>query len=267
MAAILSSVSSGVQMKPLRAVITGHEGVGKTTLCAGAPDPIFVTTEDGLGLIDAPTIATDSHAKTNAILDELISEDHSYRSLVFDAIDGEEPHINEAVVQANGTPGQTIGQIGRGTGYLLVDKAWVELFAKFDALRAARSMNILVISHLKADYIEDPVVGTYMKYRPNLTKRAVPLLTKWCDIIGFLAPMQVVRDEGDAGKDKTIKVSQNSQQRFLHIHDDGRFIAKNRFGLVDPIEIPQINGWSALSQAVAAQFAEAKGTTKKEQAA
>ena len=267
MAALLSSVSSGIQMKPLRCVITGHEGVGKTTLAAGAPDPIFVTTEDGLGLIDAPTIPTDSHAKTNAILDELIAEEHSYRTLVFDAIDGEEPHINEAVVQEHGKPGQTIAQIGRGTGYLLVDKAWIELFMKFDSLRA-RGMNIVVISHLKADYIDDPIVGTYMKFRPNLTKRTGPFLSRWCDLIGHLGPMQVVRDAGDADEDKTIKINQNSQQRFLHVHDDGRFVAKNRFGLTEPIEIPQTNGWSALSQAVAAQFAAAKGTTTtKEQAA
>jgi len=266
MAALLSSVSSGIQMKPLRCVITGHEGVGKTTLAAGAPDPIFVTTEDGLGLIDAPSIPTDSHAKTNAILDELIAEDHSYRTLVFDAIDGEEPNIFSAICEAGNK--SSIGDFGFNKGYVQADDYWARLFHKLDHLRATRSMNIVIISHVSANHIDDPVVGTYVRYEPNLHKRTVPLLTKWADLIGFLAPLRSARDEGDDTKNRTVRVATNSRQRFLHVSDDGRYIAKNRFGLTEPIEIPQTNGWSALSQAVAAQFAAAKGTTTtKEQAA
>jgi len=265
MAAILSSVSSGVQMKPLRCVITGHEGVGKTTLAAGAPDPLFVTTEDGLGLIDAPTIATDSHAKTNAILDELISEEHSYRSLVFDAIDGEEPNVFAAICEAGGK--KSIGDFGFNKGYVQADDYWTRFFHKLDHLRAARGMNIVIISHVSANHIDDPVIGTYVRYEPNLHKRTVPILTKWADVIGFLAPMRSARDEGDDTKNRTVRVATNSYQRFLHVSDDGRYIAKNRFGLTEAIPIAPTNGWSALSQAVAAQFAAAKGTTEQENAA
>ena len=262
MAAFLSTVSSGVQMKPLRCVITGHEGVGKTTLAAGAPSPIFLTTEDGLGLIDAPTIATDSHSKTNAILDELLNEEHDYRSLVIDAIDGEEPHIYAEICEKGGK--HSIGDFGFNKGYVQSDDYWARLFHKLDALRAARTMNIIVISHVSANHIDDPVVGTYVRYEPNLHKRTVPLLTKWADMIGFLAPHRTARDEGDDTKNRTVRVATNSRNRYLHVSDDGRYIAKNRFGLTDPLEIPQSEGWTVISQAVASQFAAAKNATEEE---
>ena len=43
----LENIVTGKITKPLRMVLYGTEGVGKTTFAANAPNPIFISTEDG----------------------------------------------------------------------------------------------------------------------------------------------------------------------------------------------------------------------------
>ena len=49
---ILDSVTSGKRLAPPRLLVYGVEGCGKSTFCSGAPSPVFIQTEDGLGQID-----------------------------------------------------------------------------------------------------------------------------------------------------------------------------------------------------------------------
>jgi AAA domain len=54
MAISLASLNCTTALKPPRILIHGVHGVGKTTYAAGAPDPVFILTEDGLGTLDVP---------------------------------------------------------------------------------------------------------------------------------------------------------------------------------------------------------------------
>jgi hypothetical protein len=47
---LLQSIHKGKRQSPPRLLIYGVEGVGKSTLGANAPKPIFVPTEDGLNV-------------------------------------------------------------------------------------------------------------------------------------------------------------------------------------------------------------------------
>ena len=49
---LLESITRGREGKPPRLLVYGQEGTGKSTFAAGAPSPVFVQTEDGLGEID-----------------------------------------------------------------------------------------------------------------------------------------------------------------------------------------------------------------------
>jgi AAA domain len=48
----LASLNRTAALKPPRILIHGVHGVGKTTFAAGAPDPVFILTEDGLGTLE-----------------------------------------------------------------------------------------------------------------------------------------------------------------------------------------------------------------------
>ena len=48
----LKNVTRGVVKKPLRVVVYGPPGVGKTTFASQAPNPIFLPVEDGTDFLD-----------------------------------------------------------------------------------------------------------------------------------------------------------------------------------------------------------------------
>ena len=49
---ILSSISRGKRLRHIFALIYGTDGVGKSTLCSHAPNPIFVGAEKGTEQLD-----------------------------------------------------------------------------------------------------------------------------------------------------------------------------------------------------------------------
>ena len=49
---MLDNIQTGRENKPPRIMIYGSEGIGKSSYAAGAPNAIFIQTEDGLGEID-----------------------------------------------------------------------------------------------------------------------------------------------------------------------------------------------------------------------
>ena len=53
-------ITKGKQKTAVRAVIYGVEGIGKTSLAAGAPSPIFLGAEEGFGAlaVGAPASST-----------------------------------------------------------------------------------------------------------------------------------------------------------------------------------------------------------------
>ena len=72
---MLENITRGRESKPPRLFIYGQEGVGKSTVGAAAPNPIFVQTEDGLGEIDTAKFPlaknlNDVLAALNALRDE-----------------------------------------------------------------------------------------------------------------------------------------------------------------------------------------------------
>jgi len=267
----LNRVATGVTPRPLRVVITGHPGSGKTTLATGAPKCLVMPIEEGLGITGATALpAPKSFDDVIGQLIELSKEDHDFGTLVVDAIDGIEPFIFENIVaEAKPTkagPIKTVADIGFNKGYVEADAYWVRLFKALDYLRAEKNMNIVVISHVATVYYDDPTLGSYFRFEPNLHKRTVPFLTKWADVIGYLDIERTLTEKGSDRR--TITTAMASQTRWLHITDQGPFIAKNRFGISGPLEIPVENGWTVLRNEVAAAYKpKAPKKTKKKEAA
>jgi hypothetical protein len=237
----------------------GGNGVGKTTCATGAFKPVVLGTEDGLGLLTVPVFPQPKTIMDveQAIL-ELISEEHDYRTLVIDTIDGVEGLIDTEVCAKGGK--EFMSDFAYYRGNVESASRIEKLLHLLDDLRAARSMQIILISHSVRNTVEDPVIGAYDRMEPNLYRKAVPLLTAWADNVGFLDLERVITDKGDKDS-KTVRTSRTSGSRFLNFEDTGSFVAKNRRGLPPQIEITVGQGWSAVEKAM--KTAEKKGNRKK----
>ena len=94
----------------------GSAGIGKTTMGATFPAPIFIQTEDGLGKIDVPNFPlAKSFDDVMGALHALLNEDHDYKSVIVDSIDWLQMLIYKHTCQKAGQ--QSIESFGYGKGY------------------------------------------------------------------------------------------------------------------------------------------------------
>src|SRR5262245_46348610 len=179
---------------PPRLVIHGLEGVGKTTLAARFPSPVFLQTEDGAGNLELATFGV--LEQLGAVRDAIAvlgNESHDFRTLVLDSADALEPLIWAAVCRERGWA--SIESPGYGKGYVEADGVWRDLLTGFDWLRRTRGMLIVLIAHSSIETVNDPRVAGYTSYQLRLHKRARGLVQDWADIIGFLGTDVVVKTE------------------------------------------------------------------------
>ncbi|MEX0641137.1 MAG: AAA family ATPase, partial [Pirellulales bacterium] len=85
---LMQQIHQGRRHSPPRLLIYGTEGIGKSTTAAGAPNPIFIPTEDGLDQIDCASFPlAQKLADVDAALQSLVREEHDFQTVVIDSAD------------------------------------------------------------------------------------------------------------------------------------------------------------------------------------
>jgi hypothetical protein len=226
----LANVHESAATLPPRVLVHGQEGVGKTTLAARFPRPIFVQTEDGkpAGLKISTFGLLPTYADVREALAALGNEPHDFRTAVVDSADKIEALIWADVCEANKWP--SIEAPGYGRGYVIADRWWRDFLAGLDWLRRQRGMTIVLLAHSSVETVNDPRAPAYTSYQLRLHKRARGLIADEMDLIAFLATdISVVSD--DAGFNKKRNRADGGSARWLHFESRPAFLAKSRFEL------------------------------------
>ncbi|MBO1361895.1 ATP-binding protein [Acetobacter sacchari] len=247
MSMMLSQIQTGVVHKPPRIVIYGVHGVGKTSLAAGAPDPILIQTEDGadeIGVARFPLAKTLDDVYMQ--IGELVTEDHGFRTVIFDSADWAEKLVWEATCEDNGW--KSIEAPGFGKGYVEAENTWKKVLEGFDALRA-KGMCVIILAHCEVKRFDDPTNDGYDRYQIAVHKRASETLQEWADAVLFLNWRTMVQEK-DQGMGRKITKGKGNGQRILYTEERPAAIAKNRYGMPDKIDLPNnpTQTWGALAQ-------------------
>lgn len=224
----LNAITKGGTLKPPRTLIYGPAGVGKTTFGASAPKPIFLPIEDGLGLIEVDSFPKPtSYLEVREALDELINQEHDYRTLVVDSLDWLEPLIWMHTCEQN--KWSSIEQPGYGRGYVEALKYWREFLDRVNYLRDTKRMATVLIAHSAVRKFEAPDADAYDRYIIKLQAKASDLVAEHSDAI-FFATMKVstVKVE-DRGRVRTR--GKGDGERIMYTEERPAWIAKNRYGL------------------------------------
>ncbi len=256
---LMQQIQTGRQVLPPRLLVYGTEGIGKSTLAAGAPKPIFLQTEDGLSEIACDRFPL---AKTVddvlAALAELDAEKHGYGTAVVDSLDWLERLIWDAVCRQYGVDSIEKADGGYQRGYMHAMAYWRKVVDGLDLLRNKRGMLVIALAHAKVEKFEDPESAPYDRYSPRLHKHASALLTEWSDAVLF-ATRKIRTETQDAGfgRARTIAVGigKDGGERILRTVGGPSCVAKNRYGL--PAELPL--SWPALLAALVGKDMEQKG--------
>jgi hypothetical protein len=234
----LAAVHSGVHVGPLRVLLYGPEGIGKTTFAAGAPAPVFIGAEDGFGLLDVHRFP-EPHAwgEVFEALRVLEQEKHAFKTLVLDTVDWLEPLCWAHVCRQGGK--LSIEDFGYGKGYVAALEQWRALLGAIERLRRAKGMHIVCLAHAKIATFNNPDGDNYNHYTLKCHEKAAGLLREWCDVVLF-ANHRVIVDKVDKDKGKAIGVP----ERVVYTRRGATFEAKNRFNL--PASLPL--GWEPFAR-------------------
>lgn len=237
----LKNLITGKQERPVRALLYGVEGIGKSTFGADAPAPIFLGAEDGTSHLDVTRFPMPS--SWTEVLDAvktLTQEEHAFGTLVVDTLDWAEPLLWAHICKRDGQP--NVEAYGYGKGYIAAIDEWRIFLAALERLREVRQMHLVLLAHSWIKPFKNPEGEDFDRYELKLHAKAGGLLKEWCDAVLF------ANYETFAEKDsKTKRVKGVSTgARLIYTGRTAAYDAKNRYSLPESMPLNWADFYAAV---------------------
>lgn len=247
MAISLSSLKSTKRTLPPVVLLYGVDGIGKTSLAAEFPSPIYLATEgerppSDVELVTPGTIETFDDLLN--VFDELLTQDHDRRTVIVDSIDGLEPLVWSATCARLGVT--SIEEPGFGRGYMEADREWNEYLAAVAALSNA-GMYVVQLAHPEIIRFDSPTTDPYSRYQPKIHKRANALVREKSDVVAFMN-YRVTIKEKEVARQTKVAHAEGGKERQVHVNEGPGFMAKNRYSMPDAIAYRKGQGFTELSK-------------------
>ena len=247
---MLEQVHSGRRQTPPRILIYGTEGIGKSTLAAQSPKPIFIATEDGLDQIACNSFPLAKRFDdVQAAIQELIHQKHDYETVIIDSLDWLERLIWDALCEQYGVSCIEKVDGGYAKGYTHALNHWRNMLTDLNELRFTRGMCVILLAHARVERYEDPEAMAYDRYSPRLNRHATGVVTEWADAVLFATRKIITKTEDTGfGRDRTIAagLGKDGGERILRCVGSPACVAKNRYSM--PAELPL--SWQAIMDAI-----------------
>jgi len=225
------SITTGVLDSPVKTVLYGPEGIGKSTFASHFPDPVFIDTEGGTKRLN---IARLPQPTSWAMLLDEVNEVRKGAipcgTLVIDTADWAERLAITALCAKAKVDG--LEGFGYGKGYTYLKEEYGRLL---DALEEVLNTghNVLILAHSTISKFEQPdAVGNYDRWTMKTTKQVEPMLREWCDLLLFANYKTIVEKVGDS---KNAKSKASGGRRVMYTTHTPCWDAKNRFDLPDEV--------------------------------
>ncbi|MEO0437913.1 MAG: ATP-binding protein [Pseudomonadota bacterium] len=238
------------ESRAVAVTLCGEGGMGKTSLAATFPSPVFIRAEDGMESLgpNAPMAfpIADSSQQVIDQLNMLGAEDHPYQTVVIDSVTKLNVLIEQEIVQADPKQPKSINQAngGYGAGLQAAAERHRQIKHLCDQLVRWKSMNVVFIAHADSELVELPDQDQYTRYTLRMGKRAVTHYSDDVDLVGFIKLKTFTRGDGDRKK----AISDGT--RIITCYPCASHVSKNRYGIFEDLAFKQ--GTNPLAQHVPA---------------
>ena len=219
--------------------ICGDAGLGKSSLAATFPKPIFVRAEDGVARIPQafrpqalPPIRSEEQLWEQ--LKALVHEDHDFQTCVIDTVSAADRMFVQSILKQDGKAkslNQALG--GYGAGFSALAAKHQQVRNAGELMRLKRGMNVVFLAHTEVGTMRLPDMDDFSRYSLRMTHdKSLPPYLDDVDAVGFLRQRIVLRgDEGDRKK----AVSDDTRELVMHVTASN--VSKNAYGITEPIEV------------------------------
>lgn len=234
--ALLDMISKPAD-RPVIVTITGDSGMGKTTLAASFPKPVFIRVEDGLQAIPV-SHRPDALPLVGRVeqlweqMQALIVEKHDYKTVVIDSITALERLLMQYIIESDPKQPKSINQAmgGYGAGLAAVGALHQQVRRAAGKL-VERGCHVVFIAHADTETVELPDSDPFTRYCLRLGKKSLAPYVDDVDLVGFLKLRTFYTGDGD--RKKAI----SDGNRVLVCYATGANVSKNRYGITEDLQV------------------------------
>lgn len=235
MAIDLKSLSKPKADRPIIITLFGEGGMGKTTLAAMFPRPVFIRTEDGTASLtgnDEVSLFPIARSSQDVLdqIEALATQDHDFKTLVVDSITQLATLIEAEIVEAD-PKAKSINQAGGGygAGYNTAADRHRMVREWAGALAYDKGMNVVFIGHADTETLDLPDMDAFGRYTVRLHKKSLPHYTDNVDAVCMIRLKSFVRGDGDK------KRAVSTGEREIICYPQASSVTKNRFDITQPL--------------------------------
>lgn len=234
------SISTGIISGAVKTVIYGVEGIGKSTLAAKFPNPLYIDTEGSTKRLDVSRLPAPSSWEMLFQELDFVKQNRPCATLIIDTVDWAEQLCIADLCAKNNKSG--IEDFGYGKGWEYEKESFGKLLNKLSEVIDV-GINVVLVAHAVLRKFEQPdEMGSYDRWELKLgnktTNKIAPLIKEWADMVLFCNyKTLVVATDKDGKKHKAT-----GNKRVMYTTYHPCWDAKNRFDLADeiPMDYEQI---------------------------
>jgi len=231
--------------RPLRVIVYGPDGVGKTAFAMGARGPLY---RDGAP--DVAVIPTESGADAiggsfrfprpeswDQVIEQLteLEGDHPFKKLVIDSVDWLEALARDHVCAKHKK--KSLDDFGYNRGPSLVYDEMRALVMRLEGLRETRGMHVIGVAHSTIRNFKNPEGENFDRFELKLqaTNNAsvAGLWREWPDYVLF-ANWETLTNTNKDGKTKGVAVAGD---RVLYTQRTATYDAKSRVAIPERLPL------------------------------
>lgn len=244
----VDSIVKGKQPKPIRALVYGGIGVGKTHMASKADGVMFLDFEGGKDEFDAPSFPLyDNNATFGDGLEALrvLWEQHKklgVKTVCVDSIDWLQQKAWKSICLEHNV--DSIEKLPFGKGYQYSLSLFQTFLAGLDSLRAL-GMDIILLAHSQIVRVESPILDPYDTYTIKVDKRLRGTLLEWSDLVLY-AEFETFTRKASEKFGQAVYKGTSTGKRIMHTTGAAGYEAKSRINIPSPLPLD----WSVLKQEI-----------------
>ena len=229
-------ITRGILKVAQKVLLYGVEGIGKTSLAAQFPDPVFIDTEGSTNGMDVKRLPKPtSWAMLQEDVKYVLSNPDCCGTLIIDTMDWAEALCNRQICDAANV--NSIEAFGYGKGYTYSTEEMQKFLYLLDEV-IAKGIHIVLTAHAQIRKFEQPdEMGAYDRYELKLgqktSSRTAALLREWADMVLFANYETYVINADEKGNKKKAQGS----RRVMYTTHHACWDAKNRHGLDEKLPL------------------------------